>query len=347
MGGVSAPPDLVIWLVTARCNMSCAYCYMEGVHGELGADEAIAVAKGLVELAPSSVGITGGEPLLWRPLRQVLEILSANGVSSSVQSNLTLFSPSDADFFAEHNIFLFTSLDGPAKKIHEKFRGPGSWEALLRGLKLARDAGLQFATVTTISWANVRELPSILELSRQLGSSYAAFLPVIPAGRAATTSFLPSSAELLEAFYSLRDAADLLGFKASIWCAPFAYLIGPTKHFHVYECNPRRSFDILPSGIIPVCDTLRIPVSDVKKGVAEAWREYLAHPLINEIAAKLPSTCKSCAARDRCRGGCKARAYALTGSFEEPDPLCPLSRCTLGAGRPSAIGGSEVFLATS
>lgn len=316
-------PDFVIWLVTPRCNMRCAYCYVGHFENELSNSEALLVAESLVELRPSSVGITGGEPLLWRPLHNVIEILSAGGVASSVQSNLVLFSPDDAKFFAEREVFLFTSLDGPTKEPHEVFRGAGSWDAVIRGLRLARDAGVEFATVTTVNRANVKELPAILELSRDLGATYAAFLPIIPVGRASGGNFLPNARDLLDAFTALRDAADSLGFKASVWCAPFSLLIGSTKYFKASNCPTRKAFDVLPDGSIPVCDTLRIRVSDIRKGAREAWREYLAHPIVSKLNMEAPIECVDCPKKSKCVGGCRARAYALTGSLEKPDPLCP------------------------
>lgn len=168
----------------------------------------------------------------------------------------------------------------------------------------------------------MNELPAILELSRDLGSTYAAFLPIIPVGRASGGALLPPAGELLEALCSLRDTANSLGFRASLWCAPFVPLSGSSKHFRVHGCPSGKAFDILPDGTVPVCDTLRMKVSDVRKGVKEAWYDYLRHPLVRKLD-EAPGECRDCPQRNVCRGGCRARAYALTSSLEAPDPLCP------------------------
>lgn len=317
-------PSLVIWIVTSRCNMHCSYCYTGDLNGEFSEEAAVEVAEGLVELAPRSIGITGGEPMLWPPLRRVIKLLRDGGMNISLQSNLKLFDVDHARFLADLDVFLFTSLDGADSLTHEAYRGMGSWGVAVKGLKIARDVSLEFATVTTINRVNVDKLPSILELSSRLGSSYAAFIPIIPVGRAARSySLLPDPVRLIDALQSLRDKAYSLGFHASIWCMPFAMGISGGRYFHVDRCAIASSLDILPDGSIPICDTLRIKISDVMKGVVTAWNEYTSHPLVRRIAVRIPDRCRDCKLSSRCYGGCIARAYAMTGSLEEPDPLCP------------------------
>lgn len=318
-------PNLVIWIVTSRCNMLCRYCYTGDLTGEFSLEDAVKVAEGLIKLAPRSVGITGGEPLLWPPLRRIIKLLRSGGMEVSLQSNLRIFDEGYAKLLADLDVFLFTSLDGPDSSTHEVYRGIGSWDAVIKGLKIAREIGLEFATVTTINNMNIDKLPSILEISSKLGSNYAAFITVIPVGRASGfSSLLPDPAKLPSALTSLRDKAYSLGFPASIWCTPFALDIGEGKYFHVNRCAILSSLDILPDGSIPICDTLRIKVSDITKGVTAAWDEYVSHPLVKRIATRIPDRCKGCRISSRCHGGCIARAYALTGSLEESDPLCHL-----------------------
>ncbi|MEM4462264.1 MAG: radical SAM protein [Candidatus Bathyarchaeia archaeon] len=321
---MASTPSFVIWLVTSRCNIHCSYCYTSDLRGEFDHEEAIKTAEGLVELASRSVGITGGEPLLWPPLRDVLKILRDGGLEVSIQSNMKLFDIGYAKLFSDLGIFLFTSLDGADKLVHEAYRGIGSWDAVVRGLKIAYDMGLEFATVTTISDVNVDKLPSILEFSCNLGSRYAAFIPIIPVGRASRVySLLPDPGRLFSALTSLRDKAYSLGFHTSIWCTPFAMRIGSGRYFRIGACTIASSMDILPDGSIPICDTLRIGVSDVSIGVVKAWSEYISHPLVKKISKRIPDRCRDCSISSRCRGGCIARAYATTGLLDEVDPLCP------------------------
>jgi radical SAM protein with 4Fe4S-binding SPASM domain len=319
-------PDFTIWLVTSRCNLKCSHCYASDIAGELTEGYALKIAEDLANFS-TPVDITGGEPLLWKPLRSVIKLLKSHGVDVSVQSNLSLLDSDYAKFFSDFEISIFTSLDGSSRELHEKLRGLGSWDSLMNGLKLVREFGLKFATVTTITGINLHALTDILRLSRDLEASYAAFIPVIPIGRAKYNDRLRiNPSELLNAVIVLRDTANSLGFEATIWCAPFLSSVESTKYFHVNDCPIYRAWDILPDGSIPLCDSLRIKVTDVKIGVSKAWEEYLASPLVRNVLSTIPDACRNCKYNVICRGGCKARAYAITNSFTIPDPLCTLAQ---------------------
>lgn len=284
------------------------------------------IAKELVDFS-TPVDITGGEPLLWKPLRTVIKLLGENGIDLSIQSNLSLLDEDYAKFLNEYGVFIFTSLDGSSKELHDKLRCFGSWDSLMRSLKLIREFGLEFATVTTITSVNLQALTDILKLSRDLGASYAAFIPIIPIGRAKRNNQLNvDPMDLLNATTTLRDTADSLGFRTTIWCAPFLSLVGPTKYFHVNDCPIYRAWDILPDGSVPLCDSLRIKVTDVKVGVSKAWEEYSTSPLVKEVFSTIPNVCRGCKYSRLCKGGCKARVYAVTNSLNSPDPLCPSIR---------------------
>jgi GeoRSP system SPASM domain protein len=75
-------------------------------------------------------------------------------------------------------------------------------------------------------------------------------------------------------------------------------------------------FDVYPCPMLPVKlgNILDRPLkeiirSDEKKGLR---RDIL----------KRPSVCVSCGETDACKGGCRGRAYVMTGSLEQPDPAC-------------------------
>ncbi|MEM1557836.1 MAG: radical SAM protein [Candidatus Bathyarchaeia archaeon] len=319
-----AKPDFTVWLVTSRCNFRCSHCYSYDIVGELSEDEALKIAEELADFS-TPVDITGGEPLLWKPLRSVVRLLRECDVDLSIQSNLSILDGDYAKFLSDLGVFIFTSLDGPSREVHDKLRGFGSWDSLIRSLKLLKGFGLDFATVTTITRVNLHVLTDVLKLSRELGASYAAFIPIIPIGRARYNDQLNiEPVELLNAVISIRDSTDALGFKAAIWCAPFLSSVGSTKYFYVGDCPIYRAWDILPDGSIPLCDSLRIKIADVKIGVSKAWEEYLASPLVKEVFTTVPEACRGCNYSRLCRGGCKARAYAVANSFSSPDPLCPL-----------------------
>ncbi len=79
-----------------------------------------------------------------------------------------------------------------------------------------------------------------------------------------------------------------------------------------------------PNGDALICDTLDIPLGNVRDGVTNIWRSFLQ----SELTAGLLETisyppCNLCEIRDICKGGCYARSNLLRGDIFSPDPLCP------------------------
>jgi radical SAM protein with 4Fe4S-binding SPASM domain len=76
--------------------------------------------------------------------------------------------------------------------------------------------------------------------------------------------------------------------------------------------------NICPSGFLPL-----------ERGNVRTHRladVYRDDPVFRDLRdpGKLKGRCAECSDRDLCSGGSRARAYALTGDYLAPDPLCAL-----------------------
>ena len=71
------------------------------------------------------------------------------------------------------------SLDGSTPETHDEFRGlEKAFENSIRGIKLAKEAGIEFQINTTITKTNLDEIPKILNLAEKLGAvAHHIFLP--------------------------------------------------------------------------------------------------------------------------------------------------------------------------
>jgi len=87
--------------ITDRCNYKCVYCRtgeLGAQYPELGIEEYLRLIKLFVGLGIEKVRLTGGEPLLYRDLDQVLESASrAQGIETTLCTNGTLL---DSDWAA-------------------------------------------------------------------------------------------------------------------------------------------------------------------------------------------------------------------------------------------------------
>jgi len=323
MSPIPSPPDYVTWLLTARCNFRCEHCYVSSRSwsGELSKNRVLKLVEEACEMGVKNLHLTGGEPLL---REDIFEILAAaeEGVNVSLFTNLSAISREKARRLGSQGIRVFTSIDGAVKNTHEAVRGPGTWDVLMRNIRVLKEEGVSFTPIFSISRLNASEAGGFVQLAEKLGASSAVLLPVMPFGRAADKDWNADAYSCVKALRLADEAADRLGFNIILWCMPFASLIVRSHYVSWDSCRIEKNMDIGPGGEVLLCDTLDIIVSSVRsKSLSEAWRELHSSRILRKIVENNP--CPDCSLRETCRGGCYARSYRLYGTFSNPDPLCP------------------------
>jgi len=138
--------------ITDRCNYKCVYCRTGEVgaqYPELGIDEYLRIIRLFVGLGISKVRLTGGEPLLRHGLLELirelaaLRILGGEPLDLAVTTNGHLLE-SMAEPLKQAGLNRVTvSMDAVDAEVFERItRVPGSFDAVLRGIRAARAAGL-------------------------------------------------------------------------------------------------------------------------------------------------------------------------------------------------------------
>jgi MoaA/NifB/PqqE/SkfB family radical SAM enzyme len=160
--------DLLGMEVTTRCNSSCGRCFARaGKDGaqELSIGTAAAIASEGRELGYRNLHLTGGEPLLWAPLFDLIGQAAALGYESVfINTNGTLLTRDAAERLAAFGgrVTLSISLQGP-EELHDRVRGGGSYRAAITGLGRALDAGLGLSIFTATGKSLVPALPRFAE----------------------------------------------------------------------------------------------------------------------------------------------------------------------------------------
>ena len=140
---------IVVWRVTERCNLACAFCaYDKTLDRSRRAADPAAIARFGRVLAdlraatgqPVVLSWLGGEPLLWPPLQALTEELHALGIALSVTTNgTTLGAESVREHVRSCYAELTISIDGPAG-FHDRSRGwPGGFAALATSVRAIAD----------------------------------------------------------------------------------------------------------------------------------------------------------------------------------------------------------------
>ncbi len=170
---------LHMFVVSLRCEHSCPYCQVSRrSHDQARYDMSVETAMASLDLtfrSPSpqlKIEFQGGEPLLNFDLVEaiVLEAERRNveeqrDLMFVIATNLALLDERVLSFCAAHNIYISTSLDGPAD-LHNKNRprpGHNSWQLAVDGIRvvretLGRDRVAALMTTTKASLDRPREI---------------------------------------------------------------------------------------------------------------------------------------------------------------------------------------------
>jgi AdoMet-dependent heme synthase len=254
------------------------------------------------------------------------------------------------------------SLDGARPDTHDRFRGLfGSHALALRGLHALRDEGVSVQINSTIAKHNVAELPGLLDLALEIGADALHLFMLVPVGcglEIAPAEMLPADEyERVLHWFDEQSKTCPIDLKAT--CAPHYYRIraqrleddrlhgdttatfiapgtkakaapmllnggGHGQHLSAMTrgclagtsvCFVSNEGDVYPCGYLPVSagSTRGLRFKDI-------WNESPVFRQLRDPEA-LDGKCGDCRYQALC-GGCRARAYAATGSFLAEEPFC-------------------------
>ncbi|MEJ2670876.1 MAG: radical SAM protein [Deltaproteobacteria bacterium] len=339
------PLRLLAWETTRRCNLACLHCRAAAgsgpYPGELSTAEGLKLLDDLATMGQVVVILTGGEPLLREDIFDLAAYGTSIGHRMVMAVNGTLVTPAVAARLKDAGIQRVSiSIDGASASSHDRLRGvKGAYAWALAGLAACREAGLPFQINTTVTRANRAELPAIHELALELAAAAHHVFVLVPTGRGELIrEELLSPAEYEETLRWLlaRQREGRLFIKPT--CAPQFYRlwrqdaaargekITPASHgmeAMTKGCLGGQGFAFVSyQGQVQPCGYLELAAGNIRE---------TAFPVIwenSELFGQLRRVddyhgkCGACQYRKVC-GGCRARAYALTGDVLGDDPICP------------------------
>jgi len=335
---------LVAWEITRNCNLSCIHCRASATKGpytgELDTGTCLQLIDQIAETGTPIVILTGGEPLIKPDIFEIAKYGTDKGLRMVMAPNGTLITETSAKQMADAGIKRISiSLDGSEKEIHDKFRGiDGAFDGALRGIQFAKDAGIEFQINTTITKANLEQIPKIQELAVKLGAAAHHIFLLVPTGRGKYIIDQAITAveyeETLNWFYDQKDKTPLQ-LKAT--CAPHYYRIlrqrakkdgkSVTFQSHGLDAVTRGCLGgtgfcfISHKGIVQPCGFLNLNCGDITEtSFKDVWNKsdiFLSLRNYDNLKGK----CGACEYKGVC-GGCRARAFEATRDFLAEEPLC-------------------------
>ena len=160
--------DIVYLELTRACNLKCIHCLNNsGIKqkDELTKDELLKLIKKLSSLGVQEIRFTGGEPLLFNGIYDLIKFATEEGICTSLGTNGTLITKEVAKKLKESGLKkVVVSIDGN-KKTHDKIRGKKNYQKAMHGLKYLQKNGINVRVNSVIMKSNMDD---VIKLAKKM-----------------------------------------------------------------------------------------------------------------------------------------------------------------------------------
>ena len=323
--------------VTYQCSLACVHCSSDAVPSstlEISKPDCLRIIAEAHQLGATHIVLSGGEPLLWSPLEDVVSAAVANAME------VVLYSSGNAPRAEEilrrlartglaSCIFsIFASTDEKHENIT---RVRGSFQSTRRAIDAAREIGLPVELHFVPMANNYTELKAIALLAREWKVARISVLRFVPHGRGAllrhrvlnrlqNINLRNSILSLRQQGFEIRTGSPynflLLNERPQCLAGRDRLVVGPD--LRIYPCDAFkqvRAEDIVGSLELSSLNGYSLTECWTSSPFLTAVRRYLSE------ANSEP--CLSCRVADTCLSGCLAQKVIAYGALiKGPDPSC-------------------------
>lgn len=324
--------------LTYKCILSCIHCSSDGhyendVHIEIS--ECSRIINEAISMGVEKIIFSGGEPLLWGGLSQMIHQCSQNNIKTEIFSSGYIDNfEITIDNLKSNGLDRITfSLYGASPHTHEGItRISGSFDRTIQAINYAIKSKLETHIHFLAFSINYNEISPVYILAKELGISTISVLRFVPQGRGSLLKdyalTIKQSKELKELILNLRQDGRVPIRTGSPW------------NYLFINANPKcmagiDRLTIKPNLHIAPCDAFK-NIEDIdllgkknrlstiyRNSLSNCWYESSYLNNIREIIRK-NTICVDCSCYNICNGGCAAQKFIETGNFNGPDPSCLL-----------------------
>ena len=321
-------PLTINWALNNSCNFSCRHCYSRVDTGdELSSETLKECMTKCANAGVMAVNFGGGEPLLRADILDICRHASDAGFRVSMNSNGYLIDEAKAAALKDAGFSkIGISIDSHLADVHDNFRGmTESHVKALAALDHLKEAGIRTSISTVICTFNFNTIDELIVMARKHGASQLNFHNFKCSGLGMSNKDeLDLSPEQWKDFYkeAMKRKMESTDIDISL-DDPIIASLGMRDETAMVKgsvcgklsLNIKSNGDMTPCGFIPAIIG-NIVTDDLKT----VWRNSQVLDKLRNKTAK--GKCASCNDYAECLGGCSARALALTGDFNNPDPHC-------------------------
>jgi radical SAM protein with 4Fe4S-binding SPASM domain len=339
-------PKWIAWETTQRCNLNCQHCRcssdLDAPFGDFTTDKARALIDQIAEWVQPVMVLSGGEPLMRPDIFDIAAHGTARGLRMCMATNGLLVTDETCARMKDTGIRMVSlSLDGPNAQVHDDFRRVrGAFDATLAAAARLRAHGIPFLINSSFAKHNQHAIGDTFRLARSLGATAWYMFMIVPTGRGAELLdgliAQPDYDAILEWHYEQEKRESEILMRPT--CAPHYYRVVPQLALKDGSRFKRRDLTFSTGAgkgcvagqticLIDAFGNVR-PCSYMEQVAGNVFRQpfreiWETSPLLLRMRDfdSYGGRCGACEFRNVC-GGCRARAYAVTGDVFAEEPFC-------------------------
>ncbi len=345
--GMEFNPKWIAWEITRRCNLRCLHCRSASEtvvqeHPDFSTEAAFRVLDDISGYCKPVIVLSGGDPLMRGDVFDIARYGTEKGLRMCLATNGVLVDDGKCREMKAAGIKIVSlSLDGSTAEVHDNFRGQaGAFKGALRAAGLFRTHGIEFIINSSFTKRNQTDIPRVYKLAKSLGATAWYMFMIVPTGR---------GEEMMKELISKEDYEEILQWHYRMekderqmlvrpTCAPHYYRIVRQKAREDGEGFERRSLKFSTGGakgciagqviclidvdgnILP-CSYFPLPAGNVfRQSFRDVWENSGLFRELRDFK-RYKGRCGSCEYINVC-GGCRARAYAVSGDYLDEEPFC-------------------------
>ncbi len=296
--------------VTNKCNLNCKHCYLDDKNKkDLPTKYWLKIINLLSEQGIEHITISGGEPLMRKDLEKLVMRCKRNSIFCVITTNGILLDKNRLKKLKKAEIdFIQLSFEG-TEKYHDYIRGKGSYKKVLAAIKLLKEKGVSFGTMTTLTAKNCLQIKNIIKSLIGLEVKKISFEKYLHTNKNAKN--LSLNKKQTKDVYEYISSQKLKDIKIGI-NDPLRCLVEKTKHPYGGCFIGKYTCAIASNGDIKLCTKIPLVFGNI-------FRDKLEYLDRDKIVKKIID--RDFDNKWHC-GGCRAEAFFQEGDILAKDNSC-------------------------
>lgn len=316
--------------LTDKCNMRCTFCgaWLESDSPrEIPIERAREFLRAVSSLGCRHVTLSGGEPLLYGSLAQLIEYATNVGLFVNILTNGTLIDDSYIKLVKNRNVCTRVSLHTLNINKFNSLTGTKSYERVLKSIDLLKSQHLYFGIGSTIGRENIDEVDRLASFAFMSEAAYIRFTPIYKVNRGVTSDLDNTFVRML--LYRITESVlrhyDCLDTNLSGGSMKYEQLMNEL----VQPCSAADSYMALDQELeLMGCSILPRYFDEVPSRRFSCINDtIILKGAYDEVITSVQKShcngiCENCVYRTKCCGGCISTKLQNGLGLADGQPLC-------------------------